>query len=527
MVEPPERADAELRQAIADRLAFEALVADLASQFVNVESDKVHDTIEDAQRRLVEALDIDRSSLFEFDAAGNLVFTHYWSRPGIPDLPFERGTLVTAFPWVTAKVRAGEVVSLSSVDDLPPDAPDRDAAIRIGTKANVSIPLTISGRVIGALTFATTRDERSWPPEVVNRLTLIAQVFGNALARKRAAEELRRTLEENVRLRDRLLRENVYLQREAKARQGSTEIVGQGAAMRRMLEQVDQVAPTGTTVLLLGETGTGKELIASAIHDRSPRRKRTMVRVSCAAIPSALIESELFGREKGAYTGALARQIGRFEVADGSTIFLDEIGELPADVQVKLLRVLQEREIERLGSSHPIQIDVRIIAATHRDIEHLVNEGTFREDLYYRLNVFSIRVPPLRERPEDIPTLVWAFVDELAKALGKRIESISSEQMLALQQYSWPGNIRELRNAVERAVIVSTGPRLTIEPPPIRTSRSRSLRVEDVERDHIRSVLEKTGWRVRGAAGAAELLGLKPSTLEGRMARLGIRRPSP
>src|SRR5688572_18431622 len=196
-----------------------------------------------------------------------------------------------------------------------------------------------------------------------------------------------------------------------------------------------------------------------------------MVRVSCAAIPSALIESELFGREKGAYTGALSRQIGRFEVADGSTIFLDEIGELPPDVQVKLLRVLQEREIERLGSSQPIPIDVRIIAATHRDIDQLVNEGKFREDLYYRLNVFSIGVPPLRDRPEDIPTLVWAFVAELSKAVGKRIESISSEQMLALQQYPWPGNIRELRNAVERAVIVSTGPRLAIEPPPVRTIR--------------------------------------------------------
>ena len=526
MAESPQQADAALRQAIADRLAFETLVADLASQFVNLDSDKLHDTIEDAQRRLVEALDIDRSALFEFDAADNLLFTHYWSRPGIPAPPFERGAVGSLFPWMVGKVRTGEVVCLSSVDELPPDVPDRDHLNRIGTKANVSVPLSVSGRVIGVLTFGTTRDERSWPPEVVNRLSLIAQVFGSALARKRAAEELRQTLEENVRLRDRLMRENVYLQREAKARQGSTEILGQGAAMRRMLEQVDQVAPTGTTVLLLGETGTGKELIATAIHDRSPRRKRAMVRVNCAAIPSALIESELFGREKGAYTGALTRQIGRFEVADGSTIFLDEIGELPADVQVKLLRVLQEREIERLGNSQPIPIDVRIIAATHRDIDHLVNEGTFREDLYYRLNVFSISVPPLRERPEDIPTLVWAFVAELSKAVGKRIESIASEQMLALQQYPWPGNIRELRNAVERAVIVSTGPRLAIEPPPVRTTRSRSLRVEDVERDHIRSVLEKTGWRVRGPAGAAELLGLKPSTLEGRMARLGIRRPT-
>jgi formate hydrogenlyase transcriptional activator len=520
------RVDAELRQAVDDRVAFEALVADLASQFVNLDSDKVGGTIEDAQRHLVEALDLDRSALFEFDSAGNLVLTHYWSRAGIPALAFERGAIVPLFPWMVQKVRMGEVVRLSSVDDVPPDVPDRQHLSLIGTKANVSVPLSVSGRVIGVLTFATVHDVRAWPPDIVNRLGLIAQVFGSALARKRAAEDLKQTLEENVRLRTRLTRENVYLQREVKARQGSTQIVGQGGAVRRMLEQVDQVAPTGTTILLLGETGTGKELIATAIHERSPRRARMMVRVNCGAIPTALIESELFGREKGAYTGALTRQIGRFEVADGSTIFLDEIGELPPDVQVKLLRVIQEKEIERLGSSRPIPVDVRVIAATHRDIERMVTEGTFREDLYYRLNVFPIKIPPLRERPEDIPTLVWAFVDELSKTLGKRFESISNADMLALQQYPWPGNIRELRNAVERAVIVSTGPRLVIEPPLVRTIRSRSLRLEDVEREHILSVLQQTGWRVRGHAGAAELLGLKPSTLEGRMAKLGVRRPS-
>ena len=520
------RAEADLRKAVDDRVAFEALVADLASQFVNLDSDKVDGTIEEAQRRLVEALDLDRSALFEFDSAGNLVFTHYWSRAGIPAPAFERGAIGQLFPWMVAKIRMGEVVRLSSLDELPADVPDREHLDRIGTKANVSIPLSASGRVIGVLTFATVREVRAWPPDIVNRLSLIAQVFGSALARKRAAEELRHSLEENARLRKRVMRENVYLQREVKARQGSTEILGHAATVRRMLEQVDQVAPTGTTVLLLGETGTGKELIATAIHERSPRRARMMVRVNCAAIPTTLIESELFGREKGAYTGALTRQTGRFEVADGSTIFLDEIGELPPDVQVKLLRVLQEKEIERLGSTRPIPVDVRIVAATHRDLDRMVAEGTFREDLYYRLNVFPIRVPPLRERPEDIPTLVWAFVDELSKTLGKRIESISSADMSTLQQYSWPGNIRELRNAVERAVIVSKGPRLVIERPVVTAIRTRSLRLEDVERDHILSVLNQAGWRVRGPAGAAEVLGLKPSTLEGRMARLGVRRPS-
>jgi transcriptional regulator with GAF, ATPase, and Fis domain len=345
------------------------------------------------------------------------------------------------------------------------------------------------------------------------------------VARASAENALRRTLEENARLRDRLTRENVYLQHEVKERQGA-EVMGQSPAIRRVQDEVNQVAPTAATVLLLGETGTGKELIASAIHDRSPRRPRTMVRVNCAAIPSALIESELFGREKGAYTGALARQTGRFEVADGSTIFLDEIGELSLDVQVKLLRVLQERQIERLGSVRPINVDVRIIAATNRDLEQMVADGTFRQDLYYRLNVFPIRVPPLRERTEDIQPLVWAFVDEFSRAMGKRIESIPREQLQALDRYGWPGNIRELRNVVERAVIVASGPRLTIEPPRSKLpTASESVRLDDVERAHIRSMLERTGWRVRGEGGAAELLGLKPSTLEDRMAKLEIRRP--
>jgi transcriptional regulator with GAF, ATPase, and Fis domain len=398
----------------------------------------------------------------------------------------------------------------------------------VGTKSVVTLPLAAAGRPLGALTFSSVHEERTWSEDLLSRLRLVGQVFVNALAHKRAAEELRTTLEENERLRERLAEENVYLQSEVRERQGAAGVIGQSPAIARVLNEVHQVAPANATVLILGETGTGKELIATEIHARSPRRAHAMVRVNCAAIPSALIESELFGREKGAYTGALARQVGRFELADGSTLFLDEVGELPLEVQVKLLRVLQERQIERLGSSRPIAIDVRIIAATNRDLEKAVAEGTFREDLYYRLNVFPIRVPPLRERAEDIPSLVWAFVDEFSRALGKPIESISKEHLMALQRYPWPGNIRELRNTVERAVIVATGPRLTIEPPRPRAGSQprRSLQLQDVERDHMLSVLEQTAWRVRGSGGAAELLGLKPSTLEDRMARLGLRRPT-
>ncbi len=293
-----------------------------------------------------------------------------------------------------------------------------------------------------------------------------------------------------------------------------------------MLSQIEQVAPTTATVLLLGETGAGKEVFAEALHELSPRRQKRMVRVNCAAIPSALIESELFGRERGAYTGAISRQAGRFELADHSTIFLDEIGDLPLDAQAKVLRVLQDRVIERLGSPHPIKVDVRVIAATNRDLEQAVADRTFREDLYYRLNVFPIRVPPLRERVEDIPTLVWSFISEFSTAFGKDIESLSKSSLEALQSYAWPGNVRELRNVVERAVIVATGRQLVIDPPrPILpTARRKSLKFVDVEIEHIRAVLESSGWRIRGAGGAADLLDMKPTTLESRMAKLGITR---
>jgi len=308
--------------------------------------------------------------------------------------------------------------------------------------------------------------------------------------------------------------------------QGRTTVIGESAAIRRVHALIEQVAPTDSTVLLLGETGTGKERFATRIHEMSGRRERQMVRVNCAAIPATLMESELFGRERGAFTDANARQIGRFEMAEHSTIFLDEIGDLPPEVQVKLLRALEQRQIERLGSPRSIPIDVRIVAATHRHLEQLVALGSFRDDLFYRLNVFPITIPPLRERLDDVPLLVQHFVEEFSAAFGKRIESVSSASLLALQQHAWPGNVRELRNAVERAMVVGTGPRLTIPiPMPLTTPQSRSLKLADVQREHIRGVLASVGWRIRGKAGAAERLGLRPTTLETRMARLGLIRP--
>jgi len=302
-------------------------------------------------------------------------------------------------------------------------------------------------------------------------------------------------------------------------------IAGQSAALRRALEQVERVAATDSTVLLLGETGTGKELFAARIHELSSRRHRAMVCVNCAAIPATLIESELFGREKGAYTDAIDRQAGRFELADRSTIFLDEIGELPPDVQIKLLRVLEERQVERLGSVRSISVNARIIAATNKSLEQRTADGTFRADLFYRLNVFPIRVPPLRERVDDIPILVWRFIQEFSARFNKQITDVRPENMAALQRHQWPGNIRELRNAIERAMILATGPRLTVSIPSPLGANVGGLRLIDVQRNHIRKVLETANWRVRGPRGAADRLGLRPTTLETRMAKLGLTRP--
>jgi transcriptional regulator with GAF, ATPase, and Fis domain len=309
--------------------------------------------------------------------------------------------------------------------------------------------------------------------------------------RKQADETLRQALEEVRQLRDQLANENLHLRQEAKKLYGHSRIVGQSAAIRAVLAQAEQVAPTPSTVLLLGETGTGKELFASAIHELSTRKSRVMIRMNCAAIPAPLIESELFGREKGAYTGAVSKQIGRFEMAHGSTLFLDEIGDLPTDIQVKLLRVLQEKCIERLGNPRPIAADARIIAATNKNLEKAVQEGKFREDLYYRLNVFPITIPPLRERRDDIPLLTWSFLEEFNTTLGKHVE-------------------------------------LKIEIPNGTNGKAvQKFSISDVERKHFLNVLEMTGWRVRGKNGAAEVLGLKPTTLTSRLAKLGIRRPAP
>ena len=460
---------------------FERLLADLSATFINVPSDQVDAAIRDSQQRIVEALDLDRCTLSVVEDH-DLVHSHDWtspeSRSGAWFPPAARVSARELFPWTLAKIQAGELVQFSSVDELP-DVRERESYRRFGTKSTVIVPLRVAGQPLGALAFAAVRAERSWPPATVDRLRLVASAFAGMLARRHADESLRAAQLQVSHLKDKLQVESAYQRKEVRERTATDLVIGESPALRRVEEQIHQVAPTNSTVLLLGETGSGKEMFATQIHELSARRSRPMVRVNCAAIPATLIESELFGHEKGAYTGALARQIGRFERADHSTIFLDEIGDLPLEVQVKLLRVLEERQIERLGSPQPIRVDTRIIAATHRDLDQLIAAGTFREDLYYRLCVFPIRVPPLRERAGDIPQLVWRFVEEFATAFGKQVDSISNDDMAALQQYSWPGNIRELRNVVERAMIMGTGRRLTFPCPrhrPPRPGAARSWR---------------------------------------------------
>jgi transcriptional regulator with GAF, ATPase, and Fis domain len=346
-------------------------------------------------------------------------------------------------------------------------------------------------------------------------------------ALKRTADELQAALAEVEQLKNRLQIENVYLQEEIKTEHNFEEIIGRSAALKKVLRGAEQVASSDATVLIRGETGTGKELVARAIHNLSQRKDTPLVKVNCGAIPANLVESELFGHEKGAFTGALQRRIGRFEMADGGTIFLDEVGELPSDTQVKLLRVLQDGEFERVGSSKPVKVDVRVIAATNRNLSAAIEEGGFRPDLFYRLNVFPLDMPPLRERKTDIPLLVNFFINKFGKKMGKDIKGVSKATLERMENYAWPGNVRELQNVIERAVVTASGSTIEIDDSILgvdSTSHADVEALQQVERAHIIRVLKQTNWVVHGHAGAAAILRINPSTLRFRMQKLGIKR---
>jgi formate hydrogenlyase transcriptional activator len=445
------------------------------------------------------------------------------------DLPGTEGVILegTAGPRSApdAVFGTGEPVVANRLD---PATFTSGGAYRLATdhrvKALCDLPLISRGRIVGVLTLSS-QHEGAFDPDDVEFMMRAAGQVAIAVENALAYGEIRE-------LKETLAQEKVYLEDEIRHEMNFEEIIGQSAVLRRVLKEVETVAPTDSTVLIFGETGTGKELIARAIHNLSHRRSHTFVKLNCAAIPTGLLESELFGHEKGAFTGAIAQRIGRFELADRGTVFLDEVGEIPLDLQTKLLRVLQEREFERLGSARTIRTDTRLIAATNGDLAAMVEAQRFRADLFYRLNVFPIQVPALRERPEDIPLLVRHFVQEFARRMKRTIETIPSETMEALVRYRWPGNIREVQNLIERAVILSSGPVLRV---PLEGLQARSdgedrgayQTLAEAERAHILASLKNTRWVLSGPRGAAKRLGMNRSTLQFRMKKLGIVRPGP
>jgi formate hydrogenlyase transcriptional activator len=642
----------QAEESVKERLEFESLLADISTRFVNLPAEQIDGEIEDAHRRVCECFSLDFSALWQLsiESPRNYTLTHSYRLADGPALP-ERMTADEYFPWCLERVEAGEVIAISTENSPAEAARDQEVWRQYGIKSSLVIPLSAGGEPpIGAVSFNTMKAERTWPEPIVKQLQLVAQIFANALARKYADAELRKSearlslatnaagvglwimeiasgcvwvtpktrellhlapeedlvyetflktihpedreridqevvqviqsgeklqveyrivlsdgstrwiaasgqlypgstgepeslmgvsvdisernkqMQEIVELKRRLENENLYLRKELRSEKGFEKIVGKSKALNRVITAAKQVATTEATVLILGETGTGKGLMANAIHQLSARRHRPLITVNCSALPQNLIESELFGREKGAFTGAHTRQAGRFEVADGGTIFLDEIGEMPLELQAKLLRVLQEGEFERLGSAKTVRVDVRVIAATSRDLRQEVHTRRFREDLYYRLNVFPISIPPLRQRSEDIPLLARHFVEKYGRKMRRHIERIPETTIKMFLNYDWPGNVRELEHVVERGVILSTGRTFRLAEQ-LRSSKSvgandKPLKdLASAEREHILQVLRETGWRIDGPSGAAAILKLHPSTLRFRIKKLGIRRP--
>jgi len=507
------------------QLHFETMLAELSARFITASGEEVEPLIDHALEKVGLFCECDRCGLLQVhEDPPRMYAIHAWYNDGIDEVPAEIN-LVEWWPWWhETAVRRGKAFSIDSLDDLPPEAEqDRLTFEKIGTKSVIVVPLTAPDGVRWLFTVSTLHRETSWDPELISRLRLLGDVLLNALERQRKDESLAGAYAQVDQLRQQLELENTYLKREYQLQRGSGRIVGESPAIMAVLGLAEQVAPTGTTVLIEGDTGTGKELIAQRVHELSDRAERPMVKVNCAALPSTLVESELFGREKGAYTGSVSREPGRFEVANRSTLFLDEISELPLELQAKLLRVLEEGQYERVGSSKTLQTDVRVIAATNRDLQVEVEEGRFRRDLYFRLAVFPIRVPPLTERRGDIPLLVWSAVEEFSASMHKSVETIRREDLERLQNHEWTGNVRELRNVVERAMIMCSGPVLKIEVSGgVTSGNGPVLSLDEAQRRQIMMALEMAGGKISGTGGAAELLGLKPTTLRSKMDRLDL-----
>jgi len=509
---------------------FQNLLSEMLMRFTGLAVENIDAEVALSLHVLNHWLETDRCTFYGFSPERGCFEVQCQTRDDeLPPSPADTSQRI----WFTKALAAGKVMAMSWLpQDLPVDASDeRDYVQVAGMKSSLAVPISVGHRIAYAIAAHTFHEHRTWGEKTVDRIFLVGQVLANVMERKRAEQHLHTQIAELRALQDPA--QESGRKRAEISNDYRSDIVGQSPAFVRTLEMVAQVAPTPSTVLLLGETGTGKELLAWAIHEGSPRRGKPFVRVNCAALPPSLIEDEFLGHEKGAFTGATATHMGRFELANGGTLFLDEIGDLPVELQPKLLRLLQDGEVQRIGSTRSRKMDVRIVAATNQDLHRAMAEGRFRRDLYYRLSVFPIEIPPLRERKEDIPLITWTFIERRQAALGRRIEEIPDDVMDSLVARDWPGNVRELENVLERAIILSPGKTLRLDGavPAIPTSTTsvvetaRDESFDAAAREHIRTVLERCNWRINGAGGAAEVLAVHPNTLRARLKKLGLERP--
>jgi formate hydrogenlyase transcriptional activator len=519
---------------------FERLLSEISATYINLPARQLEGVLRDDFARLSQTLGVDACMLF---LAEETKEDYVSVKPFVWYIDEKRESNRLLIEWLKqnprfdsahahytfSQYKKGECVKWSYDKEIPNDAAhEKRAESSLGVKSTLAVPISFAGAIAGVLNVVTTEAHRLWPKDLSHRLRLFGEVFINALMRKQSEERLRNAFAEIGRLKERFEADYLYLKEQIDVGYNFNGVVGKSSAIQKVLMKAKQVASTNTSVLILGETGTGKGLIARAIHNASVYKNRPLVQVNCAAFAPNLVESELFGHEKGSFTGAAARRIGRFEAAKGTTLFLDEIGELPYELQAKLLRVLEEGEFERVGGNKTIRAEVRLIVATSRNLQKEVEAGKFRRDLWYRLNVFPIIVPPLRDRLEDIPLFVAYYVEKYSKWAGKRFDSIPVQIIKALQAYSWPGNIRELKNLIERTVITSLDRNLRVELPNQPDGTPEKLRtLREIERESILSALNKTHWKINGIDGAAQYLDIHPETLRARMRKLNIKRPQP
>lgn len=507
---------------------LEILIVEFSAGFANLPVTEIEGKINEALKKIAECIDLDRCTFWVIsEDKTSAIMNYIYTVPGLNDV--SDGVNHRDFPWIFKKASLGEYFCVNRLDELPEEAAKDKESLRLRKiKSFMFIPYHVGGNPIGGMTFTTVKKEINFSQGFIDRLKLIGEIIAGAFHRKMMEENYQSYVLEAQTLDEQIPPEDFPLRQDTKNEFSYEGVIGNSTVMKLVYSRMEQVAPTDSVVLILGETGTGKGVLARTIHELSRRKDKKIVTVNCAALTRNLIESELFGREKGAYTGSTEMQIGRFELADKGTLILDEITELPLDLQAKLLRAIQEGEFERLGSPKTIKVDIRIIALTSRKLEEEVLKGCFRQDLYYRINVFPITMPPLRERHEDIPLLAEYFLAQFNRRMQKDIKNIPKNTMMELLKYSWPGNVRELEHIIERAVIMCKGTSLhlaeKLDDSGSKISEKHFItNLAEIEKRHILKVLEKTHWRIEGSKGAAILLGLHPNTLRGRLQKLGIR----